>query len=113
IVWSHSLVMGVIWAIVFGAIMLLIYHNWRTSMIIGGLIFSHWIIDFITWPMTAVYPDATGIPVFFNLSLRIGLGLYSSLAGVISFEAGVLLLGIVVYRKYQAIEKGKSVFVSK
>jgi membrane-bound metal-dependent hydrolase YbcI (DUF457 family) len=113
VILSHSLVMAAIWTIVFGLIIFLIYRNWRSSVLIGLLIFSHWVIDFITWPMTAVFPDHTGVPVFLDMSLQIGLGLYKSLLGVIVCEAGGLLLGIYVYLKYQAIEKGKSLFIRK
>lgn len=113
IVWSHSLGMAVIWSIVFGVIMLLIYRNWRSSIIIALLILSHWIIDFITWPMTAVYPDSTGVPIFFGMSLRIGLGLYRSLVGVVIFEAGVLILGIVLFVKSKSMEKEKGLSISK
>lgn len=110
---SHSLIMTVIWSIAGGFILFLFYRNWRSSMIIGLLILSHWLIDLITCPMSAIFPNSTGIPVFVDTSLIVGLGLYKSIIGAIVFEAGLLILGIIFYVKYKSMVKGKSLTISK
>lgn len=95
--WSHSLFMAVIWSLLAGALGWLICRNSRTSLFIGLLVFSHWIIDFISHPMTAVFPDATGLPLFFEGSPLVGLGLWRT-PEIVSFgEYGLLVLGTIIY----------------
>lgn len=95
--WSHSLFMTVIWSLLAGAIVWLISRNRRTSLIIGLLVFSHWIVDFISHPMTAVFPDALGLPLFFEGSPLVGLGLWRTPLGVALGEYGSLAVGVVIY----------------
>ena len=65
--------------------------------IIGGLVFSHWILDFIASPMTYIYPNDTGKPIFFQNSRKIGLGLWRSKTAVIIGEYIVTLVGLIMY----------------
>jgi hypothetical protein len=95
--WSHGLFMAVVWSILIGLITALISRNRRTSLIIGLLVFSHWIVDFISHPMTAVFPGATGLPLFFDGSPTIGLGVWRTQLGVNIGEYGTLILGFVIY----------------
>ena len=95
--WSHGLFMSVIWSIVASLITWLISRNFRNSVIIGLLIFSHWVVDFISHPMKAVFPTDTGLPLFFEGSPIVGLGLWSTRIGVNIGEYGTLVIGIVVY----------------
>ena len=95
--WSHSLFMAVIWSLLAGMIVWLINRNRRTSLFIGLLVFSHWIVDFISHPMTAVFPDALGLPLFFEGSPLVGLGLWRTSLGVALGEYGSLALGVVIY----------------
>ena len=63
--WSHSLGMALIWSMLGGFIFYLNKHNIKQALIIGLLVFSHWILDFIVWD---------NLPIFFDASQRIGLG---------------------------------------
>lgn len=100
--WSHSLVMALAWSLFAGVLSWLIFRDRKSGLVIGMLVFSHWIVDLITHPMTYIYPADKGLPLFFNQDILVGLGLYSSLAGII---AGWLLLVIpgliiaILYRK--------------
>ncbi|MFX0030618.1 MAG: hypothetical protein ACFE8B_15505, partial [Candidatus Hermodarchaeota archaeon] len=67
------------------------------TFIIGGLVFSHWILDFVASPMTYVYPNDTGLPIFFKNSRKIGLGLWNSKRAIIIGEYGVTVVGIIIY----------------
>jgi multisubunit Na+/H+ antiporter MnhC subunit len=103
--WSHSLFMSVIWSILAALITARIYRDRRSGIIIGLLVFSHWVIDFITHPMGAIFggtllpPD---LPLFFNGSSRVGLGLYNhSLITAIVTDIGMLFLGFVIYVIYR------------
>jgi hypothetical protein len=95
--YSHSLFIGVVWSILAGMITLFISKNDRISWIIGLLVFSHTILDMIASPKTAFYPTDTGMPVFFDYSNTIGLGLWknSIVAGI--GEIGILITGIGIY----------------
>ncbi|MFC1618953.1 hypothetical protein ACFL45_03310 [Candidatus Neomarinimicrobiota bacterium] len=95
--WSHSLLMAVIWSALAAAIARLITHNTRTTLIIGLLFFSHWVLDFISHPMTALFPTAPGLLLFPGGSREIGLGLYRSLTGANIFEYVSLALGLGIY----------------
>jgi hypothetical protein len=72
---------------------------------IGIVIFSHWILDFIGWPMTVILPTWTGVPILFNDSFNFGLGVYSTWIGAIIMDLGVLIIGIMVYLKSRKIKK--------
>ncbi len=95
--YSHGLFMAVVWSVLAGLVARRISHNSRTGLVIGLLVFSHWIVDFISYPMTAVFPNAAGIPLLFDGSPTVGLGLYSTQIGVNVGEYGALILGAVIY----------------
>jgi hypothetical protein len=101
--WSHGLFMSVVWSVVAAAIAHLIYRDRRTSSIIGLVVFSHWVLDFI------VHPGE--LPLLFNGSPTVGLGLWTSGLGLILsgiLEIGLLASGIAIYmvtRKQKAIRE--------
>jgi hypothetical protein len=95
--WSHGLFMSVIWSVLAALLAALISRNARISIVIGLLVFSHWVVDFISHPMTAVFPGDTGLPLFFEGSPTVGLGVWSTQLGVNIGEYGTLILGLVIY----------------
>ena len=96
--WSHSLFMSVVWSLFAGAIVWLVSRNARTSLFIGLLVISHWLIDFISHPMTAAFPNDTGLPLLFiEDSPLVGLGLWRTQFGVNVGEYGSFALGLVIY----------------
>jgi len=78
-----------------------IYRDRRSGIVIGLLVFSHWVIDFITHPMGAIFggtPLPPDLPLFFNGSSKVGLGLYNhSFTIAMVTDIGMLLTGIVIY----------------
>jgi len=97
--WTHSLVMAVAWSLAAAGVTALITRRLRPTIVMGSLVASHWVVDAITWPMTAVMPDsnAVGMPILFQDAPRIGLGLYRSVAGVILGEGVFLAAGVALY----------------
>ena len=95
--WSHSLFMSVVWSLLAGFLVWFMSRNSRTSLIIGLLVFSHWVIDFISHPMTAVFPHDTGLPLLFEGSPLVGLGLWRTQFAVSVGEYGLLALGAMIY----------------
>jgi len=79
----------------------LLAHDKRSGIIIGLLVFSHWVMDFITYPMGAIFggtPLPPDMPLFFNSSHKVGLGIYNhSFTIAIATDIGMLLLGVVIY----------------
>jgi len=93
--------MALIWSMLGGFIFYLYKNNIKQVLIIGLLVFSHWILDFIVWD---------NLLIFVNSSQRIGLGLYPSIGfsmsqiqlnlGSIlatSLELLMLAAGLVIY----------------
>lgn len=95
--WSHGLLMAAIWSGLAGFITALISRNLRTGLVGGLLVFSHWVVDFISHPMTAAFPGDTGLSLLFDGSPTVGLGLWSTQLGVTLGEYGTLGLGLVIY----------------
>lgn len=90
--WSHGLFMSIVWSIVFALIAFLIWRDKRTSAVIGVVVFSHWVLDFIV--------HAPDLPIFFDGSTMLGLGLWTSGPGLIAsitLEIVLLAAGIFIY----------------
>jgi hypothetical protein len=94
IAWSHGLFMAAVWSMIAFALAALILRDRRTSLAIGLLVFSHWVLDFISHPMFSTIPD---LPLFFTGSPKVGLGLYRTAAPAILIDLGLLAAGIVFY----------------
>lgn len=95
--WSHGLFMSLVWSLAAGLLTLLISRNRRTSLIIGLLVFSHWVVDFIAKPMLHAYPSDSGVTLFFDKSWTMGLGLWRTAAGEYIGEYGTTALGLIIY----------------
>jgi len=95
--WSHGLFMSAVWSILvfFGA--KLFTKNWKMSLVIAGLVFSHWILDFISHPMGLGKVIPNDIPLFFEGSPKVGLGLYNNVIAALISELGILSAGLFIY----------------
>jgi hypothetical protein len=89
IVWSHSLLMGVVWGAIFGAIYFFWRRYWRGALILFALVISHWVLDVISHRPDM--PIAPGVP------LKLGLGLWNSMPATLLIEGGLWLVAIVLY----------------
>jgi hypothetical protein len=65
--WSHGLLMAGVWSAVAAAVAARVYRDRRTGGVIGLVVFSHWLLDFVA--------HARDPPVLFDGSPRVGLGL--------------------------------------
>lgn len=103
--WSHSLFMSFVWSVFAAVVATRIYHDHLSGLVIGLLVFSHWVIDFITHPMGAIFSDRPlppDLPLYFNGSPKVGLGLYNhSFAIAIACDILMLVFGLVVYLWYR------------
>jgi len=90
--YSHGLVMSILWSAIFGAMAFIFFRDRRTSVILGLVVFSHWILDFIVH-----LPD---FPLFLEESPLLGLGLWGSGPGLIAsviLEFALLAGGLAIY----------------
>jgi len=86
---SHSLLMAVVWAAVFGAIYYALRRNRRSSWVVGAAVLSHWVLDFIVHrPDLQLYPGA---------SARFGLSLWNSWMATIAAEVFCFGAGLWIY----------------
>jgi membrane-bound metal-dependent hydrolase YbcI (DUF457 family) len=60
-VWTHSLLMATVWSVA-AMVAIRIIRNTRAGVVFGLVVFSHWAVDFITHPMTALAPQDEGLP---------------------------------------------------
>jgi hypothetical protein len=95
--YSHSLVMGSFWSIIFGAIAGWFAKSRRTGAVFALVVFSHWVVDFISHPMTAIFPGDTGLPLAFQGSRLIGIGLYRDRLVLNLCEYGSFAAGLAIY----------------
>jgi len=107
-VWTHSVFMGTVWALLAGVITYIFSRDKRASLIIGGLALSHEIMDIIGWPLTGFLPSMTqSIPIFFDINQTIGLGLYSTVAGAYITDIVVFVVGLIVFIYSKKVQKEK------
>ena len=93
--WSHGLLISVVWSLVAAAIGFLFYKDHQSSLFLGAVVFSHWILDFLMHP---------NLPLFFDGSPLVGLGLENSGRGLLFmtiFDLLILAIGIIVYFRAQ------------
>ena len=87
--WSHGLFMSVIWSLLAVGIAFVLTRDRRASGIIGLAVLSHWLLDFLMH---------SNLPLFFEGSPLLGLGLENSGPGLIFMTAlDLLLLGAGLY----------------
>lgn len=93
--WSHSLLMLMIWGILFGTIYRLYTGDGRGGVLIGALVVSHWVLDWITHRADmALYPGGP----------KLGLGLWNHPTASMAVEVVVFAIGVAIY---EGTTKGK------
>jgi hypothetical protein len=86
---SHSLLMVMVWGLLIGGL-----HYWRkrekrTAVILGGVVLSHWVLDFLVHG-----PD---LPLAPGWAMRVGLGLWNYPMAELPVEGLLYLGGLIVY----------------
>jgi hypothetical protein len=89
--YSHSLAGAIFWSIVFGLIYFLFTRDRRSTLLMAILVFSHWVLDFITHR-----PD---LPLSPWSDKKFGLGLWNSTIATIIVELIIFIWGVYVYAK--------------
>lgn len=110
--WSHSFVMAIVYSCTIGGITWMFTKHQNSAILMGFVVMSHWILDFIVW---------NNLPFAFEKNPSLGLGLYTKIGFDINLlvfdmamviatgiELGLLLIGLILYfnsRKINSIIK--------
>jgi hypothetical protein len=86
---THSLLMGIVWGACFGLVYYAIKKDWRSAVVLGLCVPSHWLLDLIVHK-----PD---LPLFPGDSPRVGLGLWNFPVGTAIVEGAIFIIGLVLY----------------
>ena len=86
---SHSLVAGLAWAALFAAGCLLLRRPKVVAAAVALLVFSHWLLDWVT--------HRRDLPLAFGDGEKVGLGLWYSLPGTLAVELSLFALGVWLY----------------
>lgn len=88
--WSHSLLMVAGWSMLVGLLGRRVYGSPRAGIVLGGLVLSHWVLDFVTHrPDLPLWPGGPSA----------GLGLWSSIPGTLLVEGSLLVGGLWLYHR--------------
>ena len=87
--WSHSMLMAAIWGLLFAIVYYLIKKDGRGAMLLLLLVFSHWVLDWITHR-----PD---LPLTPFSDTKTGLGLWNHRWAEIGVESGLFIIGAIIY----------------
>src|SRR5688572_4316499 len=86
---SHSLLVVLLWSILFAIGFFLFTRNRIGAIILGSLVLSHWLLDFIVH-----IPD---LPLYPGASPKVGMGLWNSASLTVLVEGVVFIAGIMMY----------------
>jgi len=87
--YTHSLLAGTIWAVVFALLYMAIKKDKKTAVLLAVLVISHWVLDFFMHR-----PD---LPLAFGDSPKYGLGLWNNRLATIIIELAVFTAGVALY----------------
>ncbi|HEY8938528.1 MAG TPA: metal-dependent hydrolase [Cyclobacteriaceae bacterium] len=87
--YTHSLLMVILWSVLFGSVYWFFKKNTRNAIILGIGVLSHWVLDLIVH-----FHDLPLIP---GQSVFVGFGLWGSVVATNIIEIALLTTGIVLY----------------
>jgi len=87
--WTHSLLMSVAWGLLLGTGYRLATGERRGAWMVGALVTSHWVLDFLTHR-----PD---LPVVPWGAEKFGLGLWNHVAATVALEGLIFAGGVLLY----------------
>ena len=86
---SHSLLTTVLWSTVLGAGYYLFRRYGRGAAIIIAAVVSHWFLDAVM--------HRRDLPLWPGPSIKIGFGLWNSIASTIILEGALFFIGMIIY----------------
>ena len=89
--WTHSLLMAALWGAGLGVAYFLFRRNARAATVVAAVVLSHWFLDALVHR-----PD---LPIYPGGGLRVGLGLWNSIAGTLLVEGSMFAAALFVYAR--------------
>jgi len=87
--WSHSLGMAALWSLLAYGLLRALRGSRLEAGAAAGLVLSHWVLDFASHR-----PD---LPLWFGDGVKLGLGLWNSVAATVTVELALFAVGIGLY----------------
>lgn len=87
--YSHSLVMLLVWSLVFALLYLAFRRGRAGAVTVGALVFSHYILDVVMHR-----PD---LPITIAGDARLGLGVWNFPGTTLAVESALFLIGVAIY----------------
>ncbi len=87
--YTHSLLLVLLWAVIFGMIYYFIRKNLNAAVVLGTLVLSHWVLDLLVH-----IPD---LPLYPGSSMKVGLGLWNYPVASFIVESLIFIGGIYLY----------------
>jgi membrane-bound metal-dependent hydrolase YbcI (DUF457 family) len=87
--WSHSLLLTIVWSVLFGAVVAWWGSGLRGGILSGLAVASHWVLDWISHR-----PD---LPITPWGATKVGLGLWNSPRIEIPLEIGMYVVAVGIY----------------
>ena len=111
--WSHGLFMALVWSVAAAVLIARIYRDRRSGVVVGLLVFSHWVLDLIShpipfagfswraWRWSYGHTMPSDLPLLFSGSPTVGLGLYNSISAIAAtvLELGMFVAGAVAWAR--------------
>lgn len=88
--WSHSLLMATVWGLVGAALVYAARRRASAALLVGALVPSHWMLDFIVHRADLPLWPGTGSPL-------LGLGLWNSIPATLVLEGALFVAGVSLY----------------
>ena len=99
--YSHGLLMSVMWSLLAGLVALGISLDQRTGVVVGFVVFSHWLLDFVSW---------SHLPLLLRDSKTVGLGLIDRMGGAAIFvELALFLPAVASYAAFTTKNRKRKV----
>ncbi len=95
---SHSLFMLAVWGALFGFIYWLIKKDFRSALVLGICVLSHWVLDLVVH-----HPD---LPLFLGDSEKAGLGLWNWPVLTAIVEGILFVVGLMFYLQTTKAKNG-------
>jgi hypothetical protein len=86
---SHSLSGALVWSLLIGGVYRMLRRDTRNAIIVGACVASHWVLDLFSHK-----PD---LPLWFTGNLKVGMGLWYSMAATLVVELGLFAGGAALY----------------
>lgn len=101
---SHGLLAGIAWSLFAGAIGAFVfapdkYSQWRTAVLIGLAVFSHWFLDALVHQ-----PE---LPLAGLGSPKVGLGLWRHLPVGLALESAIVVAGLFLFLSGGNLSRGR------